>query len=155
MRYDGQIKTYPNLVYFIQQNFEIIAVCPEVEIGLSVPRPAIQLRGNINNIKLIGRDDPNINVTDDMQNFCNRKPSQLNLIQAYIFKSKSPSCGVKNIPLFNEQGKMTDTTRGVFVSAMLQHYPNLPITDEQSLSNDDQCENFLQQVKHYQQKLIC
>jgi len=155
VRYDGKIKTYPQLVNFIQQYFQIISVCPEVEIGLGVPRPAVQLSGSINNIKIVGRDDPDIDVTLAMQKFCAQRPPQLNLIQAYIFKSKSPSCGIKEIPLFNQQGQITDISRGVFVSAMLQHYPDLPITDEQGLLTDSQREHFLQQVKHYQHKPLC
>jgi len=123
-----------------------------VEIGLGVPRPAVQLYGSIDAIKIRGRDDPSIDITDAMQKYCDARPPQLNSIQGYIFKSKSPSCGIKDIPLFNQNGGITRTTRGAFVHAILQHYPHLPITDEQNLLSKTQCEQFLQQVNHYQQK---
>jgi len=152
VRYDGDVKSYPKLLDFIQQNFSIVCVCPEVEIGLGVPRPAVQLYGKINAIRICGRDDPSIDITDAMQKYCDKRPPQLNSIQGYIFKSKSPSCGIKDIPLFNLKGEITQTTKGTFVSAVLKHYPHLPITDEQSLQSDAQYEQFLQQVKHYQHK---
>jgi len=123
-----------------------------VEIGLSVPRPAVQLQGNIDTIKIVGRDDASIDITGAMQEYCDKRPPQLNSIQGYIFKSKSPSCGIKDIPLFNQQGEITQTTRGAFVSAMLQYYPHLPITDELNLKTEVQYAQFLQQVKRYPQK---
>ena len=46
VRYDGAIKTMPDIVQHMQQHFELLAVCPEVEIGLGVPRPALQLSGD-------------------------------------------------------------------------------------------------------------
>lgn len=150
VRYDGAIKNYSLLLNFIQQHFSIISVCPEVEIGLSVPRPAVQLCGDINNIKMLGRDDASIDITDAMQHYCKQRPTQLNSICGYIFKSKSPSCGIKNIPIFNPQGEISAITKGLFASAILQQFPNLPITDEQALTTTNQCTIFLQQVKHYQ-----
>jgi len=93
-----------------------------------------------------------MDITGAMQEYCDNRPPQLNLIQGYIFKSKSPSCGIKDIPLFNQKGEITQTTRGAFVSAILQHYPNLPITDELNLKSEAQYAHFLQQVKCYSQK---
>ena len=103
----------------------MIKVCPEVEIGLSVPRPPVQLMGKLGALKIIGRDDPSIDITSNMENHCQHRPAQLNSIQGYIFKSKSPSCGINEIPVFNDQAEITDRTKGVFVSAILQQYPNL------------------------------
>jgi len=155
VRYDAIIKQYPDLLNFITQYFDVITVCPEVEIGLSVPRPAVQLYGSLDHIEVRGRDDPSIDITANINQYCQQYPSQLSAIHGYIFKSKSPSCGIKDIPLFNNLGEITDSTMGVFAQAMLQHYPNLPIIDEQALLNQSQCEHFLHQVKQYQQKQIC
>jgi len=157
VRYDAALKNYPQLKSFIQHHFEVIAVCPEVEIGLSVPRPPVQLVSNTNDNKtglsIIGRDDSSIDITQPMNHYCQQRPVQLNNIHGYIFKSKSPSCGIKNVPVFNLQNEIIETTSGVFVSAILKHYPNLPITDETGLSNPSRLNAFLQQVQHYQQHL--
>lgn len=155
VRYDAQIKQHPELVKYITHYFDVITVCPEVEIGLSVPRPAVQLYGTFDNIEIRGRDDLTIDITANMNHYCQQHPAELSDIHGYIFKSKSPSCGIRDIPLFNKQGETTDSTRGVFAQAVLQHYPDLPITDEQGLLNPSHCEHFLHQVKLYQQKQIC
>jgi len=139
------------LLDFINANFQVIAVCPEVEIGLSVPRPPIQLTGDLNNIKITGRDDSSIDITKPMQQYCQQRPAQLNSIQAYIFKSKSPSCGIKDIPIFNSDGQTIGTSRGTFAQAILQHYPDLPITDEQGVLNLKQRDDFLHQIQLYGQ----
>ncbi len=150
VRYDAAIKSYPSLTAFIQQHFNIIAVCPEVEIGLGVPRPPVQLSGTPHSIEIRGRDDPSINITAAMQIYCQNRPSELNSIQGYIFKSKSPSCGIHDVPLFNTHGDVHQFTKGIFVSAILNHFPDLPISDELALTSDTQLENFRQQVLQYQ-----
>ncbi|VAW61528.1 hypothetical protein MNBD_GAMMA08-622 [hydrothermal vent metagenome] len=150
MRYDAELKQYPQLLHFIQQHFTFIGVCPEVEMGLNVPRPPVQLSGTLNHIKMRGRDDASIDVTDKMQNYCQQRAPQLNSICGYIFKSQSPSCGIKDIPLFDDD-KIINVTRGLFANAILQHYPKLPITDEQGLKTSAQCNDFLHRVKQHQQ----
>jgi len=149
VRYDGEIKYEPVLLDFIQQHFEIIGVCPEVEIGLSTPRPPLQLGGSLQAIKMTGRDDPSIDITEAMQNYCNQRPPQLNSICAYIFKSRSPSCGIKDIPLFNSQGEILQTIQGVFAHAIIQQYPELPISDENGLASRQQKNIFLDKVNAY------
>jgi len=139
------------LLDFIDINFQVIAVCPEVEIGLSVPRPPVQLTGELNNIKITGRDDPSIDITKPMQQYCQQRPAQLNSIQGYIFKSKSPSCGIKDIPVFNSDGQPVGTSQGAFARAILQYYPDLPITDEQGLQSPEQRDDFLHQIQLYGQ----
>jgi len=127
-----------------------------------VPRPPVQLvrpdnslDNSLDTIEVRGRDDPSIDITQDINEYCQVRAPELDNIHGYIFKSRSPSCGIKDIPLFNNQGEANETTMGVFAHAVLQHYPDLPITDEQGLLNSHQCEHFLYQVKQFQQKRSC
>ncbi len=150
VRYDAKIKSYPLIINFIAQHFEAISVCPEVELGLGVPRPAVQLSGSLTDIKITGRDDPSIDISHSMHTFCKQRSAELNSIHGYIFKSKSPSCGIADIPIFNRHNKIITTTHGVFVNAILQKYPQLPITDEQHLLTTEQCHIFLRKVKQFQ-----
>lgn len=122
-------------------------------MGLSVPRPPLQLYQYADSIQMRGRDDINIDASPAMQQFCQQRPPQLGAIHGYIFKSRSPSCGIADIPLFNPQGEAIGQGRGLFVSAMLQHYPALPISDEQTLNYHDAFMDFLQQVRDYRQRL--
>ena len=72
VRYDGQSK--PDLIVIEQLSkiFELIPVCPEVEAGLPVPRPPVQLSGSIDKPRITGRNDPQLDITDMMQAYCQR-----------------------------------------------------------------------------------
>lgn len=107
---------------------------------------------NPSEIKITGRDDPSIDITQAMQIYCQQRPPQLDSIHGYIFKSKSPSCGIENVPLFNTEGDISGNTRGVFVSAVLQFYADLPITDELNLETLSQRESFFKKTRDYQLK---
>lgn len=149
VRYDGDIKSFPEICDALSQHFELVSVCPEVEIGLSVPRPPVQLSENLEHPKMTGRDDPSIDVTDSMYQFCNSKPQQLTDLCGYIFKSKSPSCGVRNIPVFGQDEILSDNHRGLFAHAMMTLFPDMPIVDETELASAAQRNQFIQLVLNY------
>ena len=105
-RYDGsmikdsfisKLKTYVN----------IIEVCPEVGIGLSTPRDSLRLVGNKSAVSLVcsktGED-----LTEKMIDFSNTflKSLDKSKIQGIILKGKSPSCGVKDVKLYNNIEKI-------------------------------------------------
>jgi uncharacterized protein YbbK (DUF523 family) len=176
VRYDGQTKFQPQLCEQFQQHFELLAVCPEVEIGLSVPRPPVQLtlmvsallgsepifeasgitaediqqKMTLTPIKLIGRDDASIDITERMRAYCNTKPDELEQICGYVFKSKSPSCGLHDVPLF-AQGKMIlSNHRGLFAQAMTARWPDLPVADELQLNDAIARAQFIRRVLDFQ-----
>ena len=146
VRYDAQVKNFPLLLAYINHHFETVSVCPEVEIGLSVPRPPVQLVGEPNQPQMVGRDDPGINITADMQRFCEQRPDSLHNICGYIFKSRSPSCGIHDVPLFDRDNQIIQYGSGLFARAISQHLPNIPIVDETQLVTETQQQQFLQQV---------
>ena len=149
VRYDGEIKTYTDMVALLQQYFVLHAVCPEVEIGLSVPRPALQLTANALQPRMTGRDQPALDVTIAMRAFCEHKPAQLSHICGYVFKSKSPSCGLKNIPVFVNGNIIADNNRGLFSQAILERWPELPVREETELQTVSQRDQFIAQVMDY------
>ena len=153
VRYDGEIKSYTDIVQHLNQHFEWLPVCPEVEIGLSVPRPAVQLSGNILQPRMTGRDDPQLDVTDAMRAFCEYKPPSLHHICGYVFKSKSPSCGLKNIPVFNGGKILATDHRGLFAQAIIDRWPDLPVSDEMDLNTYEQRVQFIALAMNYYRNL--
>jgi len=149
VRYDGKQKGMPELYQHMQQYFNLLAVCPEVEMGLSVPRPAVQLTGNPQHPQMMGRDNETIDVTHEINNFCNTRPQTLKHICGYIFKSKSPSCGLRNIPVFQNGKIIQHNNRGLFAEAMIKHNPDLPVADETELNTVDNRNHFIQQGLNY------
>ena len=149
VRYDGESKANSIIVNKFSKIFKLIPVCPEVEAGLSVPRPPVQLTGDIKNPKLVGRDDPSINITDIMQNYCNTKPEELKQLSGFIFKSRSPSCGLNSTPIYIDGECVTENSRGVFARAIKNNYPELPVIEESEFT-EDSILAFIDSVNHYQ-----
>ena len=123
-------------------------------MGLGVPRPPVQLVNNGKSIAMLGRDQPALDITLKMHNYCREKLPELATIDGYIVKARSPSCGLNDTPVFSPQGTTEKLSSGLFTRSMLQQYPYLPITNEQGLITPQQQQAFLQQVLNYQQRTI-
>ncbi|MBE9567322.1 MAG: DUF523 domain-containing protein [Proteobacteria bacterium] len=148
VRYDGRSKANIIVTRQLSRIFDLVAVCPEVEAGLSVPRPPVQLTGDINNPELTGRDDPSINITALMQEYCNTKPAELKHLSGFIFKSRSPSCALNSAPVVIEGRCANETRNGMFAQAMKDHHPDMPVIEDTCLT-DKSIDNFIRAVKNY------
>ena len=126
--------------------FRLTAVCPEVEAGLAIPRPPVALTGSIENPKVTGRDDPDIDVTEILQAYCQKRPAQLNTLSGFIFKSRSPSCGLNSTPVFIDGQCVTENSRGVFARSLCQLYPELPVIEDNSLEDLTVLDAFIHSV---------
>ncbi|MFV9616647.1 MAG: DUF523 domain-containing protein [Gammaproteobacteria bacterium] len=149
VRYDGQSKANQIVLQQLSQLFELIPVCPEVEAGLSIPRPAVQLTGSIKKPRLIGRNDPSLDITDLMQDYCKTRPAELNHLSGFIFKSRSPSCGLNSTPVFINEQCITETGRGIFAKYLCTTYPNLPVIEDTELETENLLDTFAQAVQKY------
>jgi uncharacterized protein YbbK (DUF523 family) len=146
VRYDGKSKANRIILDELDQLFEFIPVCPEVEAGLGIPRPPVQLSDSIENPRLRGRDNPSIDVTQQIQVYCELKPQQLSDLDGFIFKSRSPSCGLNSAPIFIDGRQVTDNSRGVFARAMCSRYPTLTVIEETDLEDEAQLRRFIAEV---------
>ena len=146
VRYDGQAKANRIILEQLSRIFEFLPVCPEVEAGLSIPRPPVRLTGSITNPRITGRDDPSLDVTEIMMTYCKSKPIELKQLAGYIFKSRSPSCGLNSTPVFINEECVTETSRGVFAREFCEHYPQLPVIEDNELEHEDRLEKFIQSV---------
>lgn len=151
VRYDGQSKANHLIIEKLTQIFEFVPVCPEVEAGLSIPRPPVRLTGSIENPRITGRDDPSIDVTDILQQYCRTKPAELKHLAGFIFKSRSPSCGLNSTPVFIDEKSVTETSRGIFARNLCENYPNLAVIEDSELEKEDFLERFIQSVSHQSQ----
>ena len=146
VRYDGQSKTNTIVIEKLGEIFELVAVCPEVEAGLSIPRPPVRLTGSVENPKLTGRDDPDIDITDIMLQYCESKPAELKHLSGFIFKSRSPSCGLNSTPVFLNDKCVTETSRGVFAKKLCGLYPELPLIEDSELEDENLLNKFIRSI---------
>ncbi len=146
VRYDGQSKANKIVLEKLNDLFEFVPVCPEVEAGLGIPRPPVQLTGNIEQPRLTGCDNPAIDVTDIMQTYCKHKPTELESLVGFIFKSRSPSCGLNSTDVFIDGHCVTENSRGVFAKKLCDSYPKLLVIEDNEFEASNKLDNFIQAV---------
>jgi uncharacterized protein YbbK (DUF523 family) len=147
VRYDGGHKLDSFLKDSLGKYVEYVPVCPEVECGLGVPRKSMRLEGEPNSPRLIITETGQ-NVTKRMVNWTQKRMIQLEKedIRGFIFKSDSPSCGIKKIKIYNEKSMPVKAGAGIFAQIFIKHFPSLPVQDEESLHDSGLRENFIERI---------
>ena len=149
VRFDGNHKHDSFLSGTLGQFFEWVPVCPEVAIGLGVPRPPIRLAGSPASPRAVGVKDATIDVTDKLAAYGKRQAHALENLSGYIFKSKSPSCGLERVKVYQAAGAPAANGRGIYADAFLSAQPWLPAEEEGRISNPRLRENFIERVFVY------
>jgi uncharacterized protein YbgA (DUF1722 family)/uncharacterized protein YbbK (DUF523 family) len=130
---------------------EWVPVCPEVEVGMDIPRPALRLVGEGDSVRMVeiksGRDH-----TRAMERYSARRVRALRGLElcGYILKKDSPSCGMTRVKVYGEKGMPRRDGRGLYASTLMEAYPNLPVEDEGRLNDPKLRENFIERVFAYQ-----
>jgi len=149
VRHDGGHKHSRYCTQVLSKHFEFRSICPELEAGLGVPRPAIHLREYPEGMRIIetkGQADH----TNAMQDFIDKVMPTLADLRGYILMAKSPSCGMERIKVHNENGQVTRRDgRGMFAEALLKAYPLMPVEEEGRLNDNMIRENFIERVFAY------
>lgn len=142
-RYNGEVIPN-NFIKILEPYVSYKMVCPEVEIGLGVPRDPIKIVA-VNNEERLIQPLTGIDLTDKMNNFSTDYLSSIKQADGFILKSKSPSCGIKDVKLSNniDKGPIIGKTKGFFARAIQERFSGLAIEDESRLSNFTIRENFL------------
>ena len=146
-RYDGQAKPSTIVSELLGDFFTWQAVCPEVSAGMSVPRPPIQLVETDNHLRALGIEGKNIDATVPLSQFSDFYSKSATEISGFIFKSKSPSCGLTDTPIFRpEDTKPIRYGQGIFSNAITSAHPLLPVIDELKLEKPDLFRQFIRGV---------
>ena len=156
VRFDGGFMSNKFILNECTPFFDIHTVCPEVEMGLGIPRQVIQLRDFEGEIKLVYSKNPENEITPEMREFSERRIKSLPTLDGYIFKKDSPSCGVFKVPVKNNKSGMRKRNGiGIFAQAFKDKHPNVPTEDEGRLNDKGIRENFLERVyAHYRWRQI-
>src|SRR5438132_8879597 len=104
VRYDGAHKRNDYVARTLARHFALVPVCPEVGIGMGVPRPPIELAGRIEAPRAVGREDAALDVTAWLSAFGRKQAHRLDDLSGYVFKSRSPSCGLFDVPVYTKAG---------------------------------------------------
>src|SRR5687767_10789024 len=130
VRYDGGHKRDRFLTDVLGPFVEWVPVCPEVEIGLGVPRPPIRLEGHADAPRLV---DPRSGAdhTDSMRRFASARMAALARLDlaGYVLKEGSPSCGMERVRV-HATGGVRRNGVGVFARGLMDALPALPVEEE-------------------------
>lgn len=147
VRYDGGHRRHAWIADQLTQIIKPIAVCPEMEAGFGAPRPTIHLRRIGGHIRLVRERDANIDVTDTMLAFAQKRVWELSPLCGFVFKSRSPSCGLRGVALSDEHGlPLNHSHSGLFAHRFAQLQPLVPLCEETDLDAPEGRKHFLQQV---------
>lgn len=141
-RWNGLIIASP-IVKTFKPFFDFIPVCPEVEIGLGVPRDPIRLIERNGRVELENSANGE-NHTGKMDNFAETYLSKLPPVQGFILKSRSPSCGTNNVKVHSPKGNVISGKGiGLFADKVNALPALVAIEDETRLLNMRIREHFL------------
>lgn len=145
VRYDGAHKYHSYIERTLGQYFEFRPFCPEVEAGLGIPRPAVQLRETERGMRVVGVKDHSLDVTEPLQQASMRQAVWLDELCGYILKKDSPSCGMERVKVYVNDIPARKGV-GIFADFLQQRFPTLPIEEEGRLGDPGLRENFIQRV---------
>lgn len=151
VRHDGGHKRDRFLTDVLSRHFEWVPVCPEVEVGMGTPRPALRLvrDGGTNRMVTIETGD---DWTGRMQRWSRERLEQLAEVRlsGYILKKNSPSCGMERVKLYGSGSVPTREGVGLFARALMERFPHLPVEEEGRLNDGALRENFITRVYAYE-----
>jgi uncharacterized protein YbgA (DUF1722 family)/uncharacterized protein YbbK (DUF523 family) len=138
VRFNGGHKRYRFLTDELARYVDWVPYCPEVEIGLGTPREPIRLTAGG---RLVNRGGT-LDHTAAMMAL--PMPAELD---GYVFKAKSPSCGIRAIPRYRDDGVPADHGgRGLYAGRVLDRYPLLAAEDEGRLNDAGLREAFTERI---------
>ena len=147
VRYDGGHKRHRFVTDELSRWWTYVPICPEVAIGLGIPRPTIRLVEVDGQIRVRGSQNEELDVTDKMHAFADEKLPSLKHLCGYVVCAKSPSCGMERIPVFshgNPQGEKRGA--GLWTARLMEAMPWLPVEENGRLQDLALRENFVMRV---------
>lgn len=150
MRYDGGHKHDALLTETFGRFVDWVPVCPELEVGMGVPRESVRLVGSVNAPRMIAESSGK-DWTEAMNAFAVARSGALAALDlsGYVFKKDSPSCGVARVRVYHSRAQPSRRGRGLFAGALMHRLPLLPVEEEGRLNDPSLRENFIERVFAY------
>lgn len=152
VRFDGGHKRDSFLTEELGKHVQWVPVCPEVEVGMGTPREALRLVRDGDRTRMI-TIQTGIDYTDRMNHWADRRLAALACedLDGYVLKSNSPSCGMLDVKVFHDNGRVSPQGQGLFASALMERMPLLPVEDERRLNDPRVRENFIARLVAYRE----
>ena len=146
VRYDGGHRRSETVAGALGEVFELVSECPEVGIGLGVPRPKIRLEREPGGTRLVGSRGENL--TPLMDGYARQTASAFSKarVAGIVLKSRSPSCGVGDVKLHENGAVVSEDGTGIFASRLAATLPEAPQISEVDLESPARRDHWLTRV---------
>jgi uncharacterized protein YbbK (DUF523 family) len=149
VRHDGGHCRHAYVTGQLSRQFHLVPICPEVEIGLGVPRRPIRLVRTGQGVRVRDARAPaniHLDYTERLSFLARELGPHLARLSGYIFKSGSPSCGLREVKLHDERGGFERVGIGEYARMVKALCPWMPVVDEQQLADADRRQRFIEDV---------
>ncbi len=148
VRFDGGHKRDRYLTDVLGENVEWVPVCPEIEAGLGVPRPVLQLRGGERGDELVVRESGE-DIAEPMRAWAEPRVAELGAmgLDGFVLKKDSPSCGMERVRVYPARDAPAQRTGvGHFARQLMRGLPDLPLEEEGRLNDAPLRERFIEAI---------
>ncbi len=150
VRFDSGHKNHSYITQTLSDYFEFRPFCPEVAIGLGIPREPIRLvryepEGEVH---CVGTKNSDKDVTEPLKSIAHDQLDWVAGLDGYIFKKDSPSCGMERVKIYTKDSPAR-TGVGIYAAEIMKAFPHLPVEEEGRLGDAGLRENFIKRVFIY------
>lgn len=149
VRYDGSHKRDDLIIERLGCRFDLVPFCPEVAVGMGVPRGPIQLVGEPHAPRALGVEERRVDMTDRLDAYGREVVRCETGLCGFILKQSSPSCGLREVKVFDWNGEPVARGDGIFTRSLMENLPLLPLVVESDLADEESRERFCSRVQHY------
>ena len=147
VRYDGGHKRNRYLTDVLSNHVEFRSFCPELAIGLGVPRKPIRLIVTDGRDRIRGVENSDLDVTDALIKEAEDAASKMQDICGYVFMQNSPSCGVFGLKRYGSNGQSIDSRgQGAYAKKFMELMPLIPVEEAGRLTDAGLRENFIARI---------
>jgi FdhD protein len=151
VRYNGDHKR-ADWLQALDARVQWLPVCPEVEVGMGVPREPVRLvrAGGGTRMVTVGSG---VDYTDSVRSFAAERIETLARegLCGYVLKKESPSCGLGSVKLFDGDRVARQDGRGLFAETLVSRMPGLPVVEEDALGDEEARAAFLSRCERYRE----
>lgn len=152
VRFDGGHKRSDFLTDELGRYVRWVPVCPEVEIGLGIPRETLRLlHTDQPGHPMLVTNKSRRDLTETMTSYSAERMRGLKSerLRGFVLKKDSPSCGLERVKVYSPDGICTRDGRGLFASRLVADMPLLPVEEEGRLQDAKLRENFVTRIFTY------
>lgn len=150
VRFNGDHKRTNPYIEQMKSQLDLLPVCPEVGIGLGVPRETIRLVEVNGEGRALDSKTQQYDFTERLRDYADRQQANLPDLCGYILVKGSPSCGMERVNRYDEKGhRLPGGGTGIYARRIMQNDPLLPVEDDGRIHDHGLRESFVSRVYLY------